>query len=212
MIALRPDASSDRSAATSNASGSTTPRPTIAIGSWDIAGGWAFRPAGVSCTRTCAFSPPMPNAETAAVRDAPRGCHGSGRVSTRTGNAFQSTRLLGCSNPTDGAFSPRCIASSVLTSPIRPAASSVWPRFDFADPIGSGSVRPDSATSWPTPSSSVASPSDVLVAWHSSRSMSSGPAPGRSARRIASVWPSFRGAQSERPRPSDDSPSDVSTP
>nr|WP_242515865.1 hypothetical protein [Sorangium cellulosum] len=79
----------------------------------------------------------------------------------------------------------------------------------MSEPSGT-SRRPNTSVSVAI---SVASPSGVPVAWHSSSETSPGSTPAIAyAARIARSWPSTAGASRPRPRPSFDSPTPRITP
>ncbi len=63
---------------------------------------------------------------------------------------------------------PCSIASTTFMIPAAPAAAWVCPMLDFADPITTGrsGARPAAITA-PSACTSIGSPSDVPVPWHS---------------------------------------------
>lgn len=79
---------------------------------------------GASSMITCAFAPPAPNDDTAAIRG-PALVHAPSVCCTRNGVAAKSMCGLSVSAWSDGASSRCCNWSSTFATPAMPAADSV---------------------------------------------------------------------------------------
>ena len=94
------------------------------------------RPRGASSTITWALVPPAPSPVMPAMRVPPGpGVHGRSSALTKNGLFGKSACGLGASKCRLGGISPCCSASTVLIRPPMPAASPVWPMFDFSEPM-----------------------------------------------------------------------------
>ena len=123
-----------------------------------------------SSTIRWALLPPKPKALTAARRGVDGSTsHGSGACSMR--NGVPSMASSGCSTGREGGRVPVRIAPSTLSRPATPATVIRWPRFDFNEPMGRSATSPKISAELAI---SMASPTGVPVAWHSSREMSLG--------------------------------------
>ncbi len=155
------------------------PRPTIAMGSGGGSGREVesedrvtppnFRPSRpASSITTCAFSPPMPNALTAARRG--RRCKAAPATvryaaTTRTGRRCPVVVVIWCSNRNDGGICRRCIGDQDFdqSDQSRRFQRMTDIRLDAAEQQlmlrQSPFEKADTATDYRSVSSSVASPS-----------------------------------------------------
>ncbi len=150
-------------------------------------------PGTWSRSSTCAFVPPNPKPDTAAVRGLPRSRgHGRGPVGT-------SSPVSAIRNSSGGAVNRCCGGMVSLASPstasitdTTPAAQPVWPISDLLDVTAVGRVVPKWRRSVVN---SARSPAGVPVACASTQSTSSPPVTRpASARRTARSCPSALGA------------------
>ena len=168
---LRPLRSTSRKASRLPALATIVPRPTIARVTGLLFGAESTSVGSSSETIRCALLPPKPKAEIAAMRGSLLGQFSSS-CSTRNGRS--SNAGFGIDACKVGGRWPACMASSNLIKPAAPAVVIKWPRLDLSEPIGTGFAP---AKTVPVLANSVASPTGVPVAWHSSKPMRSGPNP-----------------------------------
>ena len=119
----------------------------------------------------CALVPPKPNALTAALRSDFLWGHSMVCWTIWFGDIPAFLELIGSTTPTVAGIFPCCSDKMTFVMPPIPAAVSMWPRFDFTEPIRGlvffSSAVPSAAKNCSIESSSTLSPSGVPVAWHS---------------------------------------------
>ena len=150
--------------------------PTIAIGSEVLFSGCFFWLDSLSpffpvSKIMCALVPPKPNALTAAFRSDFLWGHSIDCRTIWFGNIPAFLELIGSTTPTVAGIFPCCSDKMTFVMPPIPAAVSMWPRFDFTEPIRGllffSTEVSSAAKNRSIESSSTLSPSGVPVAWHS---------------------------------------------
>ena len=153
------------------------PMPTTAMASLTALPTFASAPlSSGSCSDKikCALLPPNPNAEIAAMRTLCPSTRGQGSACCSTRNGESSRALVKFSVCKLGGRCLARIASISLIIPAAPAAVIKCPRLDFSDAIGRLLTSLNTAALLRI---SVASPTLVPVAWHSSNDTSAGSKP-----------------------------------
>ena len=154
------------------------PMPTTAMASLTVLASFAsaLSLSSKSCSDKikCALLPPKPNAEIAAMRTLCPAISGQGSAFSSTRNGEPRRALVKFSVCKLGGRVAARIASITLIMPAAPAAVIKCPRFDFNEAIGRFLTSLNTAALLRI---SVASPTEVPVAWHSSNDTAAGSKP-----------------------------------